>query len=1384
MFSQFSKLSVITLLILFSRVSLSAQNYKWLKSFGVKAYSETSWLSVPEPDGGLTFILQWSPSKLGLPQDTQFIDTFKFIYKFKSGHGYPSCLVRVDSNGNILNAKYIGTARFAAFCKDDLGNYYVGSDIVGASNIIGNDTLDSQRGSLVCSKFDNKFNHVWSSQTGGDTAGRGYAKFKFSDGKLLFIANLYHNSIIGKDTYNSNTYWVQIFGELDTAIGAVLWSQLYFRRNISTGGFWLSDILSMPSGCLYLVGSTWEEDYVKNGDSFNRFSGFVIKTDSKGNYQKRLMLKGGNNFKTNDPNYPNSIYQIDNDDSVLIIAGTMGKDIFWGGKKISKSLDSGILGFEGFIASLSEDLKEGFFYKPDFVSIGKWSGNNNTLYNQSSFKFAINHGSIYALGSTAYNLKADSLLVLVDTSQLFSYGSFLLKIDFKGSVIWAGNFGIDSQAYNGWGGWGGLGGMGGYGGGGWHQNFISATTNAVFITAPYKYKIHFPPYSTKPKGEYDVFVLKIVDNIIHRGPVSKGPYCAGDTFFIPFTKEGIFDSLNYFIAELSNEKGEFNANTRRLGVLRGNNDSTIRAVLPLKNVVSSYNYKIRIRSTRPYSTNAFVSDTLRLTIYSKDPADAGSDSLMCPGDSIQLIAKGGTHVEWWEYGGAKFSTTRRTFAVPKFNTRYMAIVSDSSGCSVKDTAFKWVFVPLNTIELNSRDTIICVDDILRLTAKFIGPDSAKFKWQWWLTEFGFDNVIKTGQSKSTDKLNFKFDFGYSVKLKLMLDNGCKNALDTVVINVSIPTDLKITNTNTAISACIDQPLLLTGIGSGGIKPHYQFQWFDADLNTVLKKGESLNIRTNSKKKLLLTLMDGCMEKADSLNFFIDVKPKLTLSSDLKDTILCYGQDLIYTAFGNGGQSAQYQFNWLLDGKSIDTGGVLNMQTEKHFGDAGGIKIIQLVLSDNCTEKSDTLTARIQVKAGIKSNVSYDSLLCFGRSQKLRANATGGDGQKSFRWYGPNGNLLSQSDTFIVANNNQNATGAQRYFIIANDGCSMPDTQFIELNFLNPVQAKIQATDSCLSSATVLTGMPTGGLLPYRFLWLQNTQPIGQTAAIAVPKPTEEIAYKLVVKDACFVDSSIAIQRVSPFPQVELLSNVDSGCEPLNLRLHVLKLNGTNNEYRYTWAAGNSTNWVVDTFATYRLSSGNFIPMLEVRSQLGCMDTAFSKPILVHPKPQSKFTYTPNKPTPQSPEIQFINSSTGANQFDWNFGTFGKSTDANPKVVISESGVHLVSLIAINQFGCRDTNTGTIRIYDDYQLWLPNSFTPGLDNLNPVFKPEFSGVDSYILNIYNRHGLLIFTGENQGWDGMYKNTRVPEGMYVYTLKITTFTYDKVQEQGVVMVLKGQ
>jgi gliding motility-associated-like protein len=95
----------------------------------------------------------------------------------------------------------------------------------------------------------------------------------------------------------------------------------------------------------------------------------------------------------------------------------------------------------------------------------------------------------------------------------------------------------------------------------------------------------------------------------------------------------------------------------------------------------------------------------------------------------------------------------------------------------------------------------------------------------------------------------------------------------------------------------------------------------------------------------------------------------------------------------------------------------------------------------------------------------------------------------------------------------------------------------------------------------------------------------------------------------------------------------------------------------------------------------------------------------------------------------------------------------------------------------------VKVYEDYSVLLPTAFTPGADNLNGQFTPEFMGVENYTLSIYNRWGQLLFTAENQGWDGTYNGKAVPEGMYVYTLKITTLNYDKVQEKGTLMLLSG-
>jgi len=74
------------------------------------------------------------------------------------------------------------------------------------------------------------------------------------------------------------------------------------------------------------------------------------------------------------------------------------------------------------------------------------------------------------------------------------------------------------------------------------------------------------------------------------------------------------------------------------------------------------------------------------------------------------------------------------------------------------------------------------------------------------------------------------------------------------------------------------------------------------------------------------------------------------------------------------------------------------------------------------------------------------------------------------------------------------------------------------------------------------------------------------------------------------------------------------------------------------------------------------------------------------------------------------------------------------------------------------------------IYIPNSFTPNGDDINPIFRPVFSFVEieSYSLEIFNRWEQLIYQTGNyrEGWDGtiMNSNKKAIEGMYIYQLKL--------------------
>ena len=83
-------------------------------------------------------------------------------------------------------------------------------------------------------------------------------------------------------------------------------------------------------------------------------------------------------------------------------------------------------------------------------------------------------------------------------------------------------------------------------------------------------------------------------------------------------------------------------------------------------------------------------------------ADAWPDTIICPGESVELFASGGTDYAWSPTGSLSSANTATTIASPTSTTTYQVVVSDAIGCD--DTA--WV-----TVEVYPAPTVYAGEDV-------------------------------------------------------------------------------------------------------------------------------------------------------------------------------------------------------------------------------------------------------------------------------------------------------------------------------------------------------------------------------------------------------------------------------------------------------------------------------------------------------------------------------------------------------------------------------------------------------------------------------------------------------------------------------------------------
>jgi gliding motility-associated-like protein len=180
-------------------------------------------------------------------------------------------------------------------------------------------------------------------------------------------------------------------------------------------------------------------------------------------------------------------------------------------------------------------------------------------------------------------------------------------------------------------------------------------------------------------------------------------------------------------------------------------------------------------------------------------------------------------------------------------------------------------------------------------------------------------------------------------------------------------------------------------------------------------------------------------------------------------------------------------------------------------------------------------------------------------------------------------------------------------------------------------------------------------------------------------------------------------------------------------------------------------------------------------------------------PKADFS-APSEVLISNPEVQLINltSNIGSNKYTWSIGTLYEVQDVvNPVVKFEKVGRYPITLRASNANNCKNEITKTVEVKNDFNIYIPSSFTPNFDGLNDVFIPVFSpyGLDSktYELEIFDRwgHSLFYTKDPSKGWDGSVQNKgseELKEEVYIYRIKYKDTDGNVYNKMGHVSLLR--
>jgi gliding motility-associated-like protein len=262
----------------------------------------------------------------------------------------------------------------------------------------------------------------------------------------------------------------------------------------------------------------------------------------------------------------------------------------------------------------------------------------------------------------------------------------------------------------------------------------------------------------------------------------------------------------------------------------------------------------------------------------------------------------------------------------------------------------------------------------------------------------------------------------------------------------------------------------------------------------------------------------------------------------------------------------------------------------------------------------------------------------------------------------------------------------------------------------------------------------------------------------IPTSTMTLTVTATAANGCTQTDQV-LATVNPLP------TVDAGPDRIICKGQAIALNAVSNG-SIVWGGGvvNNLPFNPSTTATYGVTA---------TSAAGCVNTD-DVTVSVGDYPNANFyTLTPTQYSPNS-TFDFVNLSTGAATYDWDFGDLiGTSTVENPSYTYQPlvTATYFVTLVVSSTLGCKDSLTSVVQLINNspgLDVIIPTGFSPNNDSDNDDW--TIYGIENYPnskISVFNRWGLKVFEGSElfPTWNGIYGGVMLPTADYYYIVELS-------------------